>query len=61
MIRLKNTPIESTDAEFWNVAAMPAPDPRWSGGRLFMIPVRFGAANRPIAAPIRKITSPNSQ
>ncbi len=51
MIRVKKIPIESTMAEFWKVADMPAPAPRWSEGRLFMIPARFGDANKPEARP----------
>ena len=57
MIRLKKMPIDSTMAEFMNVPAMPAPAPRWSGGRLFMIPVWLGAANSPMARPLRKISA----
>ena len=40
-------PIESTIAEFWKVVLMPAPAPRWPGGRLFMIAARLGEANSP--------------
>ena len=47
-MRLKNTPMDSTMAEFWNVAAIPLPTPRWSAGTLFMTWARFGEANRPI-------------
>ena len=50
-MRLKKTPIESTMAEFWKVAAIPLPTPRWSAGRLFMTWARFGEANSPMAAP----------
>ena len=38
---------------------MPAPDPLWSGGRLFMIPARLGEANIPIATPLSKSSSAN--
>ena len=51
MISVKKMPIDSTVAEFWNVALMPAPTPRLSGGRLFMIAARFGEANRPMPRP----------
>jgi hypothetical protein len=37
IIRLKNIPIESTMAAFWNVVLIPAPTPRRLGGRLFMM------------------------
>jgi hypothetical protein len=35
MINVKKMPMDRTMAEFWNVALMPAPTPRRSGGRLF--------------------------
>ena len=47
----QNTPMDSTMAEFWNVAAIPLPTPRWSAGTLFMTWARFGEANRPIELP----------
>ena len=50
-MRLKNSPMDSTIAEFWKVAAIPLPTPRWSGGTLFMTWARFGDANRPMDAP----------
>ena len=53
IISEKKTPIESTIAEFWKVVAMPAPAPRPSAGRLFMMPAWLGEAKRPIAIPIR--------
>ena len=52
MIRLKKMPIDSTMAEFWNVADMPAPTPRRSAGSEFMMPARFGEANRPMPTPL---------
>ena len=58
---MKKTPIESTIAEFWNVALMPAPTPRRCGGRLFMIPVWFGEAKSPMASPIRSRSAANIQ
>ena len=58
---MKKMPIDSTMAEFWNVALIPAPTPRCSGGRLFMIPARFGDANRPIPMPLSSRISANSQ
>ena len=61
MISVKNTPIESTMAEFWNVALMPAPTPRRSGGRLFMIPARLGEANRPMPMPLSSRMAANCQ
>ena len=54
-------PIESTIAEFWKVAAMPAPAPRWRGGRLFMIPARLGEANSPMPIPFRSSSSANGR
>src|ERR1700728_4206740 len=60
MIRLKKMPIDSTMAEFWNVADMPAPTPRRLAGSEFMMPARFGEANRPMPAPFRNRISANS-
>ena len=60
-IRLKNIPIESTIAAFWNVVLIPAPTPRRLGGRLFMMLARFGDANRPIPIPLSSNTKANSQ
>ena len=54
-------PIDSTVAEFWNVAAMPAPAPRWLGGMLFMIPARFGEENRPMPTPLSTRIAANAQ
>ncbi len=48
MIRLKNTPIESTIAAFWKVVIMPAPEPRALPGRLFITSARLGAENMPM-------------
>src|ERR1700742_4498041 len=53
MIRLKKMPIDRTMAEFWKVADMPAPTPRRLAGREFMMPARFGEANRPMPMPLR--------
>src|ERR1700680_3530314 len=53
MIRLKKTPIDRTIAEFWKVLDIPEPTPRRSAGRLFMMPARFGEANRPLPMPLR--------
>src|SRR5262249_18589089 len=54
IISEKKIPIERTAAAFWNVALMPAPAPRWSAGRLFMIAARFGEENRPMARPVSR-------
>src|ERR1700722_16809470 len=43
----KKIPMESTWAEFMKVAFMPAPAPRWSGGRLFMMAIWLGEKNIP--------------
>ena len=48
---MKKIPIERTCAEFWKVEFIPDPTPRCCGGRLFITPARFGAANAPIASP----------
>ena len=61
MISVKKIPMDSTMAEFWNVALMPPPTPRCSGGRLFMIPARFGEANSPIPIPLSKRMPANCQ
>ena len=61
MISVKKTPMDSTMAEFWNVALMPAPTPRRSGGRLFMIPARLGEANRPMPMPLSSRMAANCQ
>ena len=45
---VKNRPMDSTVAEFWKVFSMPAPAPRWSGGRLFMTAAWLGEKNRPM-------------
>jgi hypothetical protein len=60
MISVKKMPIDKTMAEFWKVALMPAPTPRRSGGRLFMIPARFGEANRPMPMPLNNRIAANS-
>ena len=61
MISVKKMPMDRTMAEFWNVALMPAPTPRWSGGRLFMMPARLGEANRPMPMPFSSRISANCQ
>ena len=61
MISVKKMPMDRTMAEFWNVALMPAPTPRRSGGRLFMIPARLGEANRPMPMPFSSRISANCQ
>jgi len=61
MISVKKMPMDRTMAEFWNVALMPAPTPRRSGGRLFMIPARLGEANRPMPMPFSSRMSANCQ
>jgi hypothetical protein len=61
MISVKKMPMDKTVAEFWNVEAMPAPTPRRSGGRLFMIPARLGEANRPIPIPFSSRMTANCQ
>ena len=35
-------PIDSTNAEFWNVAIMPPAAPRWLAGAEFIISAQFG-------------------
>ena len=52
MIRLKKMPIDSTIAEFWNVAVMPAPAPRALPGRLFITSARLGEENMPMPIPL---------
>ena len=54
-------PIDSTIAAFWNVAFMPAPAPRESAGRLFMISARFGEVNRPMPMPLTSSSAANAQ
>ena len=61
MISVKKMPMDSTMAEFWNVALIPAPTPRLSRGRLFMIPARFGEANSPMPSPLSSRISANCQ
>ena len=61
MISEKKIPMDSTVAEFWNVALMPAPTPRWPGGRLFMMPARLGDANSPMPMPLSSRMPANSQ
>ena len=59
IISVKKTPIESTLAEFMNVASIPAPAPRWLAGSEFITPALFGDENRPIPTPFRTRISAN--
>ena len=52
-------PMESTWAEELKVPAMPAPAPRWLAGRLFMMPVWFGAMNMPMPTEFKKMSAAN--
>jgi hypothetical protein len=61
MISVKKIPMDSTVPEFWNVYAMPDPAPRWPGGRLFMMPARFGEVNSPMPIPFSNMTRANCQ
>jgi hypothetical protein len=56
---VKKTPMESTPAEFMKVPFMPAPAPRWSGGRLFMTAIWFGVKNMPRKNDSRNTKSAN--
>ncbi len=47
IIRLKNNPIDSTIAAFWNVVIIPAPEPRALAGRLFITSARLGMRRAP--------------
>ena len=44
---LKKMPMDSTEADALKAPAMPAPEPGWLAGRLFMIPVWFGRDEGP--------------
>ena len=57
---MKKMPMESTWADELKVPAMPAPEPRWLAGRLFMMPVWFGATNMPIPTEFKKISAANT-
>jgi hypothetical protein len=57
----KNTPIDTTIAEFWKVARMPAAAPRWRAGTLFMMPAMLGEKNRPPPMPLTSSRPPNCQ
>ena len=57
IIKVKKIPMESTWADELNVPAMPAPAPRWLAGRLFMMPVWFGAMNMPMPTELKKIST----
>ena len=52
IMSVKKIPMERTMAAFWKTPDIPAPAPRWSGGRLFMIAARLGEANSPMARPL---------
>src|SRR5262249_57511513 len=56
----KKMPIDSTKPELVNVASMPDAAPRCLGGTLFMTAAAFGAENRPMPAPERKISTANA-
>ena len=58
IISVKKTPIESTLAEFIEVASIPAPAPRCDGGRLFITPALFGEAEEPHADPVQQQDQP---
>ena len=58
-MRVKKRPMERTWAEALNVPAMPAPAPRWFAGRLFMMPVWFGAMNMPMPTELKKMSAAN--
>ena len=60
IISEKKMAIEIGMPAFWKVPRMPEATPRSRAGTLFMIEVVFGAANRPKAIPLAKITSANS-
>ena len=60
IISEKKMPIERTMAEFWKVVLIPAPAPRCSAGRLFMIAARFGDANSPIPSPFKRSSRANT-
>ena len=59
IISVKKTPIESTLAEFWNVASIPAPAPRCVGGRLFITPARVRRGEQAHADPVEQQDSAN--
>jgi len=61
IISVKKMPIDRTWAEFWNVVFMPEPTPRCCGGREFITPARFGAANAPMARPFSSRIRQNAQ
>ena len=51
---VKKTPIESTLAEFMNVASIPAPAPRCAGGSEFMTPAAVGRREEAHADPVQQ-------
>ena len=60
-MREKNTPIETTWAEFWKVVFMPEPAPRCCGGRLFITPVRLGEPKDAMVSPVKNRMMPKTQ
>jgi hypothetical protein len=56
---VKNRPIDRTVPALKNVIDIPAPAPRWSEGRLFMIAAWFGEKKRPIPAANSRISRAN--
>ncbi len=59
MTIVKNRPIDRTVAEFWNVFSIPAPAPRWSGGKLFITDAWLGEKNMPMPSAKTKIKMAN--
>ena len=57
---VKKNPMDSTLAEFWKVASIAPPAPRWSAGSEFMTALVLGAAKRPIESPTRKSSAANT-
>jgi hypothetical protein len=51
MMRLKKTPMDSTEPAFMPVARIPLAAPRSSAGTAFITAVVLGAANRPMPIP----------
>jgi hypothetical protein len=60
-IRVKKMPMDSTNAEFWNVAIIPPAAPRWLAGTEFIISAQFGETNRPEPKPLNAMTTANTQ
>ena len=61
IISEKKTPIDSDVPELKNVARIPEAAPRSWAGTLFMMPVVFGAENRPEPMPFTTSKTANSQ